>query len=155
MSVSKVKEHLKKFNLDKNIITLDSLSATVNEASSALKIDPDMVAKTLAFLVCDDAILIVMSGDSKVDNHKYKTYFGKKAKMVPASDVEALTNHPVGGVCPFGVPENVKIYFDESLRHYKYVYPACGSINTAIKISIEDLEMVVGNYTWIDVCKKD
>lgn len=128
MSVSKVKEHLKKFNLDKDIITLDSLSATV---------------------------LIVMSGDSKVDNHKYKTYFGKKAKMVPASDVEALTNHPVGGVCPFGVPENVKIYFDESLRHYKYVYPACGSINTAIKISIEDLEMVVGNYTWINVCKKD
>ena len=128
MSVSKVTEHLKKFNLDKDIITLDSLSATV---------------------------LIVMSGDSKVDNHKYKTYFGKKVKMVPASDVEALTNHPVGGVCPFGVPENVKIYFDESLRHYKYVYPACGFINTAIKISIEDLEMVVGSYTWIDVCKKD
>lgn len=154
MSLDKARENLKRFNLDKDIIVLDDRSATVSEAAHALNIEPDMIAKSLSFEVDDRVILIVMSGESRVDNHKYKTYFGKKAKMIPGSDVERLTNHPVGGVCPFGVPDNVEIYFDESLTKYKYVYPACGTCNSAIKICLDDLEKVVGNYTWIDVSKE-
>lgn len=112
-----------------------------------------MIAKTLAFLVEDKPILIVCSGDSKIDNSKYKKEFGKKAKMIDQNLLEELVGHKKGGVCPFGVNEDVKIYLDKSLKEYEYVYPASGESNNAIKLSILELENIVKYEKWIDITK--
>ncbi len=154
MSKSSVIEHLKKYNMDKRIITVPTTSATVALAAEALGTEEAKIAKTLSFKLKDKCILIVVKGDVKIDNAKYKHTFGEKAHMLPLEEVEEVTGHPVGGVCPFGVKEGVEIYLDESLKVFDTVFPACGAPNNAIEISIPELEEVTGFVKWVDVTKE-
>lgn len=153
MSINRVREYLKKYDLDKKIKEFNVSSATVHEASLAIGCKEKDIAKTLSFLVEDKPILIVVRGDAKIDNSKYKKEFHKKAKMIPSDMLEEIIGHKAGGVCPFGVKENVKIYLDESLKTLKYFYPACGSSNSAIKMDIDTIEKIVNYVKWVDVCK--
>ena len=154
MSLIKVKEYLKKYNYDDKIMEFDLSTATVEEASRELKCTPGEIAKSLSFIVNDDVIVIVVKGDNKIDNHKFKETFHVKAKMIDRDSVEELTGHIPGGVCPFGLNDNVKVYLDISLKKYEYVYPACGSANSAIKLSIPELEKLSNCVEWIDVIKE-
>ena len=154
MSVKSVIEHLKKYNMDSRIITVPTTSATVAEAAEALGTEEARIAKTLSFKLKDRCILIVVKGDVKIDNSKYKHTFGEKAHMLSFDEVEELTGHPVGGVCPFGVKEGVEIYLDESLKKFETVFPACGATNNAIEISIKELEDVTNYVKWVDVTKE-
>ncbi len=131
----------------------DTSSATVELASQAIECEPKAIAKTLSFLVNASPILIVAAGDVKVDNSKYKQQFGVKAKMIDKEQVEELIGHAVGGVCPFAINEGVKIYLDDSLKKLDTIYPACGSSNSAIKLTLHELEQVTNYLEWIDVCK--
>lgn len=153
MSALSVKEHLEKYHLADKIITMPSLTATVKEAANSLGCTEKEIAKTLSLKVNDNPIVIVMAGDVKIDNAKYRHHFHEKAKMLSPNEVEILTSHPIGGVCPFGLKENVTVYLDESLKRFTYVYPACGSIHNAIKITIPLLEEVTSHPEWIDVTK--
>ena len=154
MSTITVIEHLKKYNMDSRIITVPTTSATVAEAAEALGTEEARIAKTLSFRLKDRCILIVVKGDVKIDNAKYRHTFGEKAHMLSFDEVEEVTGHPVGGVCPFGVNEGVEIYLDESLKKFDTVFPACGNVNNAIEISIPELEEVTGFVKWVDVCKE-
>ena len=127
-------------------------SATVALAAEALGCAPQRIAKTLSFLVGDGAILIVAAGDVKIDNSKYKKQFGAKAKMLSPEQVTELIGHAIGGVCPFGVNEGVRVYLDESLKRVETVFPACGSSNSAIELNMEELEKYSGSLGWVDVC---
>lgn len=153
MSIEKAREHLKKFGMDERIMEFDVSSATVELAAEALGCEEREIAKTLSFTAAERVILVVAAGDCRVDNRKYKTEFGIKAKMIPFDDVERLTGHAAGGVCPFGVNDGVEIYLDESLKRFDKIYPACGSANSAIGMSIEELEKTSGYVKWVDVCK--
>lgn len=152
MAIERVKEYFKKFDMEDRITVFDVSSATVKEAALALNCEEKLIAKTLAF-VTDKPILIVTAGDVKIDNSKYKQEFGVKAKMLPFEDVESIIGHAVGGVCPFGINEGIEVYLDVSLQRFSYVYPACGSANSAIKLSIKELETYSNYVKWIDVCK--
>ena len=153
MSLTKAKEHLKKYGLEDKIMEFSVSSATVKEAAIALNCKEEEIAKTLSFLVNDKPILIVTSGDQKIDNSKYKTEFHTKAKMIPFNEVENKIGHGVGGVCPFGINDDVKVYLDTSLKRFKTIYPACGTSNSAVKLTIEELEKTSNYIKWIDVCK--
>lgn len=153
MSLEKAKEHLKKYKLDQNIMEFTTSSATVQQAAIALNCTEGEIAKTLSFLVEEKPILIVVAGDTKIDNSRYKAEFHKKAKMIPYEKVEELIGHQVGGVCPFGVNEGVEVYLDKSLQKYKTVYPASGSDSSAVKLTIQELEQASNYQKWIDVCK--
>ena len=154
MSLARAKEHLSKFGLDDRILVLDESSATVAEAAHALNTEPDRIAKTLGFYVSGEPILIVASGNSKIDNFKFKKVFGRHGgHMIPREEVESVIGHEVGGVCPFGIEKGVKVYLDESLKKYETVYPATGSINSAIELSIAELEKASEFTEWIDVTK--
>ena len=153
MAIEKVRAHFAKWGLQQKIQELSKSSATVEMASQVLGCEPERIAKTLSFLVNDGAILIVAAGDAKIDNSKYKAIFGTKAKMIAKEDVNELIGHDVGGVCPFGVNEGVAIYLDESLKRFTTVFPACGSSNSAIELTIDELEAYTPYQEWIDVCK--
>lgn len=153
MAFEKAKEHLKKFGLEERIMVFDTSSATVELAAEAVGCEPARIAKTLSFLVEDGCILVVAAGDARVDNKKYKAQFHTKAKMLSFEEVEERTGHGVGGVCPFGVKEGVKVYLDESLKRFERVYPACGSSNSAVELALPELEQASGCEAWIDVCK--
>ena len=153
MSLENAKEHLKKYGLDNKIKEFDVSSATVKEASLALNCNEAEIAKTLSFLVSDKPILIVTAGNRKIDNAKYKSKFSEKAKMIKAFEVESLIGHKVGGVCPFGINNDVDVYLDISLKDFDIVYPACGSSNSAVKLTIKELEEASNYKEWIDVCK--
>lgn len=152
MAIEKVKEYFKKFNIEDRIIEFDVSSATVKEAALALNCQEKLIAKTLAFTT-DKPILIVTAGDVKIDNSKYKQEFGVKAKMLSFEELESIIGHAVGGVCPFGINEGIDVYLDVSLQRFSYVYPACGSANSAIKLSIKELETYSNYVKWVDVCK--
>lgn len=152
MSLDNVKKYFKKFNMEDKIIELTSSSATVEEAAKSLNTTEDEIAKTLSFIT-PDPILIVVSGEARIDNKKFKEEFHTKAKMIPYDDVEEIIGHSPGGVCPFAIKDNVKVYLDNSLKKHEYVYPACGSGNSAIKLSIKELEKYSNYLEWIDVCK--
>lgn len=152
MSLTQVKKYLKQFNRDQDIIEFDVSSATVELAAKALNCTPGKIAKTLSFKVNDHAILIVTAGDMKIDNHKYKETFKTKAKMLSRDEVLPIIGHDIGGVCPFGIKPNVAVYLDESLKRFDTVFPACGSSNSAIELTIEDLQKYV-NASWVNVCK--
>lgn len=154
MSVTKVQEYLKKNNMDTRIITVPTTSATVKEAAEALGTEEAKIAKTLSFKLKDKYIVIVTTGDVKIDNAKYRHTFNEKAHMVASIEVEEKIGHPIGGVCPFALNEGVEVYLDESLKQFKTVYPACGATNNAIEISIEELEKVTNYKEWIDVTKQ-
>lgn len=153
MAIKKVKEYLKKYDLDKRIIELEESSATVIEAAKALHTENSRIAKTLSFIQSNGPILIVTRGDAKIDNHKFKEYFHEKAKMITFDEVEEIIGHAPGGVCPFGINENVSVYLDVSLKDFETVFPACGSENSAIELSIKELEMTSNYVEWIDVSK--
>ena len=153
MSLNKVKEYFKKYNIDNRIIELPTSSATVKEAAESLHTEECRIAKTLSFLVDSKPILIVTSDDTKIDNTKYKSIFHTKAKMIPAENVNDLIGHNIGGVCPFAINDNVTVYLDESLKRFETVYPACGSSNSAIELTIKELEKYSNYNCWIDVCK--
>ena len=153
MSLTKAKEHLKKYGLEDKIMEFPVSSATVKEAAIALSCKEEEIAKTLSFIIDDKPVLIVTSGDQKIDNSKYKTEFHTKAKMIPFDEVENKIGHGVGGVCPFGINDNVKVYLDTSLKRFKTIYPACGTSNSAVKLTIEELEKTSNYKKWIDVCK--
>ncbi len=154
MSIEKVRAYFKAYDMENQILEFDVSSATVELAARALNCDGSLIAKTLSFAVRDEVVLIVAPGDVKIDNHKYKMYFGVKAKMLSAEDAENLIGHAVGGVCPFAVNENVKVFLDESLKRFEYVFPACGSSNSAIKLTIPQLEKYTDHFSgWVDVCK--
>ena len=153
MSFVKAKEHIKKLGLEDRVMEFDVSSATVGEAAKAVGCEEEEIAKTLSFLVEDSPILIVVAGNCKIENSKYKAEFHKKAKMIPFEHVEELIGHGVGGVCPFGINENVKVYLDVSLKVFDVVYPACGNANSAVKLTVEELEKTSGYLKWIDVCK--
>lgn len=153
MSLTKVREYLKKYGMDNRIVEFDVSSATVKEAAEAINCTEGEIAKTLSFTVDDKPILIVVAGDCKIDNKKYKAEFSTKAKMIAFDDVEKIIGHGVGGVCPFGVNDGVNIYLDTSLKKYDVVYPACGSSNSAIKITVDELEKVSNYVKWVNVCK--
>lgn len=153
MSVKAVKEYLSKWNIEDRVQEFEISSATVELAAQAVGGEGKRIAKTLSFKIDDQAILIVMAGDARIDNKKYKERFHKKAAMLKQDEVEEMTGHPVGGVCPFAVKEGVDIYLDESLRRFETVYPACGSANSAIGVTIEELEKYTGSCGWVDVGK--
>jgi len=153
MSLEKAKEYLKKYKLEKKVQEFSVSSATVELAAKALQCEEAEIAKTLSFYVEDQPIIIVVAGDKKIDNAKYKQEFHKKAKMIPFEEVEKVIGHEVGGVGPFGVNDNVDIYLDVSLKEHQIVYPACGSHNSAIKIEVAELEKIVAYKKWVDICK--
>lgn len=154
MSLLKVREYLKKYNLEERIREFPVTSATVKDAALALKCREEEIAKTLSFMVDDKPILIVLAGNYKIDNSKFKAEFHTKAKMISSDLVEKLIGHGVGGVCPFGVNENVLIYLDVSLKEHKIIYPAAGTSNSAVKLTLEELEKVSNYKKWVDVGKK-
>ena len=153
MAIEKVKEFFGKFGMENRILELEQSSATVELAAQALNCEPERIAKTLSFGIESGPILIVVAGDAKIDNKKYKAKFSEKAKMLAFEEVEKLIGHAVGGVCPFGINEGVKVYLDESLKRFESVFPAAGSENSAIELTLEELEKYSGYTQWIDVCK--
>lgn len=154
MSIEKVRAYFKQFNIQNRIIEFPTSSATVELAAQAAGCEPARIAKTLSFKVNDRYVLIVTAGDSKIDNAKYKHFFGVKAKMLAFDEVEALIGHAVGGVCPFAVNDNVEVYLDISLKRFTTIFPACGSHNSAIELTPEDLEKYSSSFKgWADLCK--
>lgn len=153
MAIEKVRAFLAARGMEDRIQEFPVSSATVELAAEALHCAPARIAKTLSFLVDDGAILVVAAGDAKIDNSKYKARFSTKAKMLAPDDVERMVGHAVGGVCPFALPEGVAVYLDESLRRFETVFPACGSSNSAIELSLAELELLSGCSGWVDVCK--
>lgn len=145
MAIEKVKEYFKQFGIEDKVQEFTVSSKTVELAAAVLNCEPCRIAKTLSFAVGDRVVLIVTSGDSKVGNSKFKSYFGTKAKMLAFDDVENLVGHAVGGVCPFAVNDGVEIYLDESLKRFATIFPACGSSNSAIELTIPELEQY-SNY---------
>lgn len=153
MAIEKVRTYLKNYNADQRIIELNESSATVDLAAQALGVEGARIAKTLSFLVHEEAILIVTAGDAKIDNKKFRSFFEVKAKMIEKEEVETRIGHDVGGVCPFAVNEGVSIYLDESMKRFETLFPACGSSNSAIELSIAEMEAFIPYEAWIDVCR--
>ncbi len=154
MSLEKAKAYLAEKGYADHVIELEDSSATVQQAAQALGVEPGMIAKTMSFLLGDEAILILTEGTAKVDNRKYKDTFHMKAKMIPFEEVERWIGHAPGGVCPFGIKEGIKVYLDESLKQFDTVYPAAGNDHSAVKLTIAELEEVAGAVGWVDVCKE-
>ena len=154
MSIEKAKEHLRKKGYLDRLIEPEESSATVELAAEALGCAPAQIAKTLSFLVGEEAVLILAAGTARIDNRKVKNTFHTKAKMIPFDQVEALTGHAPGGVCPFGANEGVRVYLDESLKAYEYVYPAAGNDHSGVRLTVHELEDCADALGWIDVCKE-
>jgi len=153
MSIEKVKAYFAERGMEHRVREFEVSSATVELAAAALGCEGCRIAKTMSFAIGDGAILIVAAGDVKIDNQKYKATFSTKAKMLSFDEVEAKIGHAVGGVCPFAINDGVKVYLDESLKRFETVFPACGSSNSAIEFSIDELEKVSNYTSWVDVCK--
>ena len=154
MAIEAVKEYFRKYGMEDRVLEFDVSSATVELAAEALHCEPGRIAKTLSFMVDDAPILVVAAGDARIDNHKYKEQFQTKAKMLTPQEAETLVGHAVGGVCPFAVREGVRVYLDQSLKRFRTVFPACGSSNSAIELTIAELEKYSGYVAWVDVCKE-
>ncbi len=153
MAVEKVKEYFRKYGMENRVQEFEVSSATVELAAEALHCEPCRIAKTLSFMVDGHPVLIVAAGDAKIDNPKYKAQFSTKAKMLPPDEAQTMIGHAVGGVCPFAINAGVVVYLDVSLKRFQTVFPACGSSNSAIELTIEELEKYSSYAAWIDVCK--
>ena len=153
MAIDKARAHLRVLGMEDRVMEFETSSATVELAAQTVGCEPARIAKTLSFQVGDRVALIVAAGDTRIDNRKFKNKFHAKPKMLAAADAETLIGHGVGGVCPFGVNEGCDIYLDESLRHFDEVFPACGSSNSAVRLTPAELEHCAAPCTWIDVCK--
>lgn len=154
MAIDKAREHLKKYGFEDRVKEFDVSSATVELAAKAVGVEPCRIAKTLSFMTKEGPILIVTAGDARIDNKKYKDQFHVKAKMLTPEEVIELVGHAVGGVCPFGIKEGVFVYLDESLKRLETVFPACGSANSAIELTISELEQCSGYVAWVDISKE-
>ncbi len=150
-NVESVKEQLKQNNLLDNYIELPASTATVEKAAAALNCEPGRIAKTLSFKTKEGVLVVLAMGCARVSNQKFKDFFKEKPRFLHSEEVQNLTGHPIGGVCPFALKEGVKIYLDESLKTFDPVYPAAGAPNNAVKISLADLQRVTGGE-WVDVC---
>ena len=153
MSIDKVKQYFAQYGMQERVLEFEVSSATVELAAAALRCEPCRIAKTLSFTVDGRPVLIVAAGDAKIDNARYKAQFSTKAKMLSHDEAAALIGHAVGGVCPFAVNEGVDVYLDVSLRRFETVFPACGSSNSAIELTLAELEQHARPLGWIDVCK--
>lgn len=153
MSIDNVRKYLTRFNREKDILEFPVSSATVQLAAEALNVIPARITKTLALKDGDGCMVIAVAGDGKIDNKKFKTEFGFKAKMLSPEETLEMTGHAVGGVCPFALPEGVKAYCDISMKRFDTVFPACGSSNSAIELTYDELFEYSNAVKWIDICK--
>lgn len=153
MSVETVREYLKQFEKDQDILIMDESTATVELAARALGTEGARIAKSLSFYDGEGAMIIVAAGDAKVDNKKFKGKFGFKPRMLAPKDTVKYTGHAIGGVCPFALPKSVTVYLDDSMKRFKTMFPACGSGNSAIELTLEELEKTSHFKEWVDVCK--
>ena len=153
MALEEAKEYLVNKGYGDRILIFDVSSATVELAAVAVGTEPEKIAKSLTFMVDEQPVMIICAGDAKINNSKYKAYFHKKAKMLTREEVNELIGHDVGGVCPFGIKDGVDVYMYVSLKRFEKIYPACGSANSAVELTPEELEQLSGNRGWIDVCK--
>ena len=153
MAIERVREHFEKYGREKDILEFETSSATVELAARTVGVEPARIAKTLCFKHGDGAMLIVAAGDTKTDNAKFKSEFGFKARMLSAEETFEFIGHAVGGVCPFGLKEDIPVYLDISMRRFETIYPACGSANSAIKLTCDELEEYSLCKKWVDVCK--
>ena len=153
MSLERAKAYLKEYKMEDQIKEFPVSSATVELAAQAVGCAPERIAKTLSFKLAEKCVLIVTAGDARIDNSKFKAHFKTKAKMLSAEEVEHLVGHGIGGVCPFAVNSNVDIYLDDSLKRFETVFPACGSSNSAIELTIAELEKYSNSVGWFDLCK--
>lgn len=154
MSLESVKAHFKKWNRENDVQVFEQSSATVDMAAETIGVIPARIAKTLSFRGEDDkAILVVAAGDAKIDNKKFRHTFGYKARMLTAEEVVEQTGHVIGGVCPFGLANDLDVYLDVSMKRFETLFPACGSTNSAIELTCEELEEYSYAKNWIDVCK--
>ena len=153
MAIDKVRAYFNQLGISDRIQEFDVSSATVELAAQAVHCEPCRIAKSLSFLVDGGAVLVVAAGDARVDNAKFKAQFHTKAKMLSPDDAEAMIGHAVGGVCPFALNDGVKVYLDNSLKRFETVFPACGSSNSAIELTLPELEKYSGFLEWVDVCK--
>ena len=153
MSIESVKEYFKQYNKDKDVLEFNVSSATVDLAAQALSVEPARIAKTLSFKTKEEGcILLVTAGDTKINNSKFKAEFGLKAKMLSSNEVLTHTGHPIGGVCPFDNPEHVKVFTDISMKRFDTLYPACGSSNSAIQLTYDEIFKYSNSIKWVDVC---
>ena len=153
MAIEKVKEFFRQYGMEEKVLEFETSSATVELAAQALHCEPCRIAKTLSFMGKEGPLLVVAAGDAKIDNPKFKAQFATKPKMLtPEQNVE-LIGHAIGGVCPFAVNDGVKIYLDESLKRFETVFPACGSANSAIELTMAELEKYSSSVAWVNVCK--
>ena len=154
MSIEKVRAHFKPLGIEERIREFDVSSATVELAAVAVGVEGARIAKSLSFKVEDKPIIIVVAGYAKVDNSRYKAQFHTKAKMLTHEEAHELIGHDVGGVCPFALPEDVKVYLDVSMKRFETVFPAAGSSNSAVEMTCDELERYASNFAaWVDVCK--
>ena len=154
MSIQKVREYLKGFGIEDRIREFDVSSATVELAAIAVGVEGARIAKSMSFKIGEEPIIIIMAGDAKVDNSRYKAQFHTKAKMLTHEEAHELIGHDVGGVCPFALPEDVKVYLDVSMKRFETVFPAAGSSNSAVEMTCDELERYASNFAaWVDVCK--
>lgn len=154
MSLESVKAHFKKWNRDKDVLVFEQSSATVEMAADTIGVEPARIAKTLSFRGDEDkAILVVAAGDAKIDNKKFRHTFGFKARMLSAEEVVEQTGHVIGGVCPFGLANELDIYLDESMKRFDTLFPACGSTNSAIELTCEEIQEYSNAKGWVNVCK--
>lgn len=153
MSIEKGRAFFRQFGMEDRVLEFEASSATVELAALAVGVEGARIAKTLSFKKDDSCILILAAGDARIDNRKFKDYFHMKAKMPTPDEVLELVGHPVGGVCPFGINDGIDVYLDESLKRFETVFPAVGSGNSAIELSLEELFKYSGAIAWIDVCK--
>ena len=153
MAIERDRAYFREHGMEDRVREFEVSSATVELAAAALNCEPKRIAKTLSFMLDGVAILVVTAGDAKVDNAKYKSRFGTKAKMLTPDEAVELVGHAVGGVCPFALKEGVTVYLDESLKRFETVFPACGSGNSAIELTVDELEKYSNCSDWVDVCK--
>jgi len=153
MAVDQVRSYLKQFNREQDIVEMDASTATVPDAAKALGVIPARIAKSISLRKAETAMIVVVSGDMKLDNGKFKERFGFKARMLSAEEALHFTGHAPGGVCPFALPEGIDVYLDISLQRFRTIFPACGSANSLIELTPEDLGIYSRNAEWVDVCK--
>lgn len=153
MSIEKVKAYFASQGMLDRVLEFPVSSATVALAAQALGCEGCRIAKSLSFMVEGKPVLVVAAGDARIDNAKFKSFFHTKAKMLTADEVTVLIGHRVGGVCPFALNDGVSVYLDESLKRFETVFPACGSSNSAIELTIDQLQAHSGSTAWVDVCK--
>lgn len=154
MSIDSVKAHFKQWNREKDVMEFETSSATVEQAAETIGVIPARIAKTLSFRgEGEQAILVVAAGDAKIENKKFRHTFGFKARMLTPDEVLEQTGHAIGGVCPFGLSHALDVYLDVSMKRFETVFPACGSTNSAIELTIDELYQFSQGKDWVDVCK--